>query len=337
MDAGKEVFAKQAAAHGRAEVAVRAADQLEIAGRQPVRPERVEPLLLDRRKQHGLLLHAQFADFVEKQHAAVRLAQMPRPVARRPGERPALVSEERGHRPVAADRRAVHLDELARDLAPQLLQFVDSPRELRLARAGGPGQEDRRLRVNRDVLDLVDHAVERGVARLDPGFEKRGGLALLHGEALGDAVVARQVEVDDRVAPDFAGSAAARRRRLDEPRGEVPRLGQQIHADLNDVRAGGDVDEIGLPFRIEGITAGEPVQRGVHFLEVPRVAEVHRVQAHVRLRRNETNVAGRLLRQRRSPLVAKQLQPLHQQILMLEERDGRSPPAPAIGGIPAIE
>ena len=46
-----------------------------------------------------------------------------------------------------------------------------------------------------------------------------------------------------RYVPAPAGSRA-RRRRLQQPAGKMPRLGQQEQADLLDVRAGRDVDQV---------------------------------------------------------------------------------------------
>ena len=56
----------------------------------------------------------------------------------RAGERAADVAEQRRHRRVAAQRRAIHLDERSRDALARLLQLVDAARELRLARARRP-------------------------------------------------------------------------------------------------------------------------------------------------------------------------------------------------------
>jgi len=46
-------------------------DQQEIALHLPIGTHRTEAFLLQRQKEHGLLLHAQLADLVQEQDAAV--------------------------------------------------------------------------------------------------------------------------------------------------------------------------------------------------------------------------------------------------------------------------
>ncbi len=108
------------------------------------------------------------------------------------------MAEQGGHGLVAAQSRAVDLDERTTDLALALLQLVDPAGELRLALSTGwPGQENRRGRADHHPLDLVDHSVEGGAAGRNPGFKERGGVFALGGEALGDLVIAGKVEVDN--------------------------------------------------------------------------------------------------------------------------------------------
>ena len=118
-------------------------------------------------------------------------AQEAGPVLHGAGERALAVAEECGHGAVAAQGGAVDLDERAFHLAAHLLQIVDAPRKLRFARTRRPGEQQRRLRADGDLLDAVDHVVERGIARGDAGLQERGGLGLLGLEPRGDAVVAR--------------------------------------------------------------------------------------------------------------------------------------------------
>ena len=167
--------------------------------------------------------------------------------------------EQGRHGAVAAQRGAIDLDERSFRLVARLLEFEDAPRELRFAGAGRPRQQQRRLRADGDLLDAIDHAVEGGIARGDAGFQELRRLDRLGLEARGDAVVARQIEIDDRVAAGLAALPAPRRRELQQPARDHARLGQQEPADLRDVRAGGDVDEIVLVVGIEGVGAREVV------------------------------------------------------------------------------
>ncbi len=72
--------------------------------------------------------------------------------------------------------------------------------------------------------------------------------------------------------------------------GKYAGLGQQEQADLRDVRAGRDVDQIVFAIRIERIAAREVVQRAVDQPEVPGVAEVQHVRTHLRFRRLRPDV-----------------------------------------------
>ena len=60
--------------------------------------------------------------------------------------------------------------------------------------------------MDRDVLNLLDRAVERRIARVDPRLEEVAPLEPFAVETLSDTVVTRKVEIDD--------AALARRRIL---------------------------------------------------------------------------------------------------------------------------
>ena len=75
-------------------------------------------------------------------------------------------------------------------------------------------------------------------------------------------------------------------------RREVARLGEQEQADLRDVRARRDVDEVVLALGVERIAAREVVERGVDLLEVPGVVEVDGVPHDVGLGRDRGDVRG---------------------------------------------
>src|SRR5688572_6956988 len=64
VDAGEQVLAKPAVLHSLGEVAVRAGDQLKVAGSLAIAAQRQKPLLLERAEKHRLLIEPQFSDFV---------------------------------------------------------------------------------------------------------------------------------------------------------------------------------------------------------------------------------------------------------------------------------
>ncbi|MNC26556.1 hypothetical protein D3C75_746930 [compost metagenome] len=73
----------------------------------------------------------------------------------------------------------------------ELLQLEHALGQLALAGAGRPHQQHRRARARGHRFDLLDHAVEGGVAGGDAALQQVAVLQLLLGETLGDMVVAR--------------------------------------------------------------------------------------------------------------------------------------------------
>jgi len=153
----------------------------------------------------------------------------------------------------------------------------------------------------------------------------------------GDTVVAREIEIDDGIAACGAAIAIPWRRGLDEPRRQMARFGEQEEADLRDVRAGSDVDEILLALDLKGIAATEVRQRAVDLFEIPRISELDDVPTHLRLRRDAADVAGHRFGQRRALPVVEELQPGDQQVVVLAERDGGTPALPALRTDAAVE
>ena len=123
----------------------------------------------------------------------------PGPVGDGAGEGALPVAEQGRHRAVALQRRAIHLDEGAGDLMLEPLELVD-----RAARAGdlpapvGPissiGARERSATCSISSIIRLKAALRVSMPDL------RKELALRRGgrEAGGDAVVARQIEVDRR-------------------------------------------------------------------------------------------------------------------------------------------
>ena len=96
-----------------------------------------------------------------------------------------------------------------------------------------------------------------------------------------------------------------------------------------------------------GEVDGEAVGRGLHLLAegdgldqvatVPRVGEVHQMMADLRFRRNLGDVARDALAERGMGAGVDQLEPVDQQIIVLEQADGRPPALPAIGVAAVVE
>src|SRR5207237_1632552 len=127
-----------------------------------VAAERIEAALLDRGEEHGLFVAAELGDLVEEQQAAVRLAEQTGARVGGAGERALGVTEQGRHGGVAAQRRAVDGDELAREVLARALEVVEPAAQLGLAGAGLADEEERIARLAGDVLELVDHRVARG-------------------------------------------------------------------------------------------------------------------------------------------------------------------------------
>ena len=173
----------------------------------------------------------------------------PGAIAQRAGERALDVAEQRRHRGVAAQRGAVHLDEGARRpaAAPSSARRCAAPAATcprRSARSAGWARASATATCSIRSTTALNAALRVSMPDLRIDRSSRSS----RGEARGDAVVLREIEVDDAVAARRSASRA-RGRGLQQAPGDVPRLGQQEEADLRDVRAGGDVDQVVLARR----------------------------------------------------------------------------------------
>ncbi|MDT4848924.1 hypothetical protein FQZ97_830310 [compost metagenome] len=130
VDAREQVFPEAPLRNVNPQVPVRARDQLKVAADFTIAAHRQEPFLFNRLEQHGLLILAQLADFIEKQHTLVRRAQQARTVRRGAGEGALFVPEQGGCRAVAAQGGAVHLHEIPLHLVARLLQLVHAARQV---------------------------------------------------------------------------------------------------------------------------------------------------------------------------------------------------------------
>ncbi len=109
----------------------------------------------------------------------------------------------------------------------------------------------------------------------------------------------------------------------------MPGFGEQEEADLQDVGARADVDEVVLGIRVEGIAFGEVVEAGVDLLEVPGIGQIEDVPAHVGLGRCLLDVLGHEFRQALEGRAVDQLEAVHDEIRLLAGSHRRPPPVPA--------
>ena len=130
---------------------------------------------------------------------------------------------------------------------------------------------------------------------------------------------------------------AARGGGLDEAGGKVARLGEEEEADLGDVGARRDVDEVVLFLGVEGGGAREVVERAVDLLEVPGVGDVDRVDPDLRLGRDVADVLHDRLHRWPMGRLADQLEAADQEVVVLEERDRGAPPLPPLPADPRVE
>src|SRR5262249_35003639 len=205
--------------------------------------------------------------------------------------------------------------------------------EQRLAGAGRTEQQDRRRRSDCDSIELLHDLVERTAARWYSRGQERSLVKFVTLKSRRETVVLRQIEIDDRKPTGIASSHPARRTRLQEPRRDVARLGQQKEANLRDVRSRRDVDEVILGVGIKRVRPGEIVQAGVHLLEVPRIDSRIDDQPHFGFRRDVANVVADGFRQTGEGARVQQFEAVDEQILVLTDRNAGTPafPAPSPG------
>lgn len=217
------------------------------------------------------------------------------------------------------------------------LEFVNASGEEGLARASGADQQHGRGGAHGHALDLFNGGIERTVARGDPGLEEGQAFQALMGEARGDAVVARQVEIDQGVGAGGGSGVvpAATGGCLDQARRQVACLGEQEPANLCHVGTGGDVDQVVLMVGVEGVGGGKVVQRAVDLFEIPGVVQWHGVQAHLGSRRDLLDVGAYPLGEAdvTGVDVVDQLQAIDLQVVLLAQADAGAPVIPAVGAL----
>ena len=212
------------------------------------------------------------------------------------------------------------------------LEEVNLLGELALACSGGAGEQDRVGRAHSDAFDGLDELVKGGIMRVDSAFQEREIVLAFGFEALGELVVAREVEVDDRVrALRVVGVAdmSLLRGRLDQFCAEVVGLGEEEETNLLYVRACGDVDVIARSLLMKAGKLGVVVEFLVNLLEVPRILQLDDVEDNLRFRRYLADVGFHALGERRVLAAEDQMQLVDWQVVLLDKPDGRPPRVPA--------
>jgi hypothetical protein len=319
---------KRPCRHLGAQVAVGAGDQLKVALHLTVAAHGVEALFFHGLEQHGLLVQTQLADLVEEQHALVRRTQQAGPVGRRAREGALLVAEQGGRRAVAAQRGAVHFDELACHLVASFLQLNMRRARCDLPAPVGPVNRmgARERTATRSISSIS--ALKRALRVAMPLF-RNCTASRCSAKALRHHVVAREIQVDQRKLPAaLRRLLALRGRGLQQHARNAARLHQQEQADLRHVRAGGDVRPVLLALGVEAVGL-RTSQRARH---TPRQSPTGRQWTWApgspwsRARRWRCRPAR--LRQRLVRKGVEQLQPVDHHVFVLHQRHGGAPLLP---------
>src|SRR6266571_5008792 len=94
----------------------------------------------------------------------------------------------------------------------------------------------------------------------------------------------------------------------------MPRFCEKKEADLCNVCAGRDVNQVVFSIRIEWVLPSEHRKLLVDFFKIPRVIELDDMQANLGLRRDRSNVGSDNVRQGGLTFRVQKLEPLHNQI-----------------------
>ena len=157
-----------------------------------------------------------------------------------------------------------------------------------------------------------------------------------HGrEAFGKPVVAREIEVDDRIAADRIRLVS--QAGLKNLGGNDPGFDEKKETDLHHVRARRDVNQIVLFIRVERIVPGEVEQFLINAFEIPGLGEDRLMKPDRRFGRDLPEVGGQLVAERTVFVLYQQLESVDEQILMLADRDGGTPFLPAVPGAAGIQ
>ena len=167
-----------------------------------------------------------------------------------------------------------------------------------------------------------------------PDFRSDRSSQLVARESGRDPIVLGEIEIDDAERAGIAARVPRRRARLQQAAGNVARLRQQEQADLRDVRAGRDVDEVILGLGVERRTSGRSRAGSRTPLRSPRDPSSRSHEAHLGLGRDMTDVVAHGLGQRGETLRVQQLEAIDQQVFVLAAGDARPPDVPAPRALP---
>lgn len=115
------------------------------------------------------------------------------------------------------------------------------------------------------------------------------------------------------------------------------RFGQKKEADLSDVRARRDVNQVIFGFGVEGVVARKAEKGFVYLLEVPGVFKLDWAQHNFRFRRNGRDVPAHLFGEGCLFQAMEELEAIDNQIGLLADGDRRSPVLPAVRMLAQIE
>ena len=279
-----------------------------------------------------MLIWAQLTNLVEKQQPFICHAQQTGALACGSGESAFFVAKQGRSRPITAQGGAVDIDKIAADLVPGFFQLKNSPRQHRLASAGGPSQQQRRFAAHCHSFQLGNQRVKAGVAGGDAAFEKSYCIGVRYLQPGVDAVVAGQVEVNAFIAASACALSASGRRGLQQHAGNKPCLDQQKQANLRHMRAGGDVYPIVFLLGVKRVAACPVVKRAIHLAKIPRIGKVHHHPRDIGGGRELQKVLLHPLGHGGVADVVQQFQPVDLHIFMLRHRHRGPPFVPAIRG-----
>ena len=331
VDAGQQVLAEGGPPRlsGR-EVAVGAADEVEVADHLAVSAHGQEAAVLDGAQQHGLFIGAELTDLIEEEHAAVGRFEQTGAIGGGAGEGALAVAEQGRHGLIAPQCGAVEFHQRAADQVAGLAQFVDAAGELALAGAGGAEQQDGLAGGFGDQFDLLEQAAHAPVGGADARGQAGEGLLVAAFQPAGEAVVGAEVEIDHAERAGLVGAAVVRRGPLHQFAGDDAALHQEEQADLGDVGARGHVDQI-LGVGGEAEAVGEVGQGGVDLGEVPRVLQGHDVAHDLGLGGDLADVGHQHIGDGLGTGGLDEFQTVDPQIGLLDQGEGGPPSLPALG------
>ena len=144
IDARIQILAKSPRCHFGAQVFVCARNQLKLAAAGRVAAHGEKFFFFDGFEQHRLFIHAQFANFIQKQHPQVSAFEKACAAVGSACKRAFAMAKQSGRRHVAAQSGAIDIDKAARYQMAGFFQFIYALGEHGFACACGPIEQNRR-------------------------------------------------------------------------------------------------------------------------------------------------------------------------------------------------